>query len=105
MSAQDRDLEARMDRRIIVEESGGRIAGFIPNSRLPESALVHVQRQTSKPLFVNQVCINQEDPAEKNSLVKRMGEIYTKAERVLEWLGPATPELDATYLKLGLGIM
>jgi hypothetical protein len=95
MSAQERGWEARMDRRILVKDVDGRTAGVIPISRSLESALVHVRRQTDKPLFVDQICINQEDLVEKNCLVKRMGEVYTKAGRVLAWLGPATPEAEA----------
>ncbi|KAK4455346.1 heterokaryon incompatibility protein-domain-containing protein [Podospora aff. communis PSN243] len=93
-SAQDRHLEARMDRRILIKDPAGNVAGFIPISRSLESALAHIRGHTDKPLFVDQVCINQQDLVEKNYLVKRMGEIYTKAERVLAWLGPPTPEAE-----------
>ncbi|KAK0625906.1 heterokaryon incompatibility protein-domain-containing protein [Immersiella caudata] len=94
MSAPERHLEAKMDRKIIIKDSGGYVAGFIPISRSLEKALVHIRRQTDKPLFVDQICINQTDLLEKNYLVKRMGEIYSRADRVLAWLGPATPEVE-----------
>ncbi|SPO03685.1 uncharacterized protein DNG_06368 [Cephalotrichum gorgonifer] len=89
--AEERDVHAQMDRRLCIKSSG-RTAGFIPISRSLEAALRHVQHQTEKPLFVDQVCINQSDLEEKSHLVQRMGDIYTNAERVLAWLGPPTPE-------------
>jgi hypothetical protein len=36
---------------------------------------------------VDALCINQNDVPEKNIEVKRMGDIYRKAERVVSWLG------------------
>jgi len=38
-------------------------------------------------VWVDALCINQNDIAEKNVEVKRMGEIYGKADRVISWLG------------------
>ncbi|KAG9199299.1 hypothetical protein G6514_008646 [Epicoccum nigrum] len=38
-------------------------------------------------LWVDQVCINQRDISERNSQVKLMGVIYSKAYRVIMWLG------------------
>ncbi|KAK4647376.1 uncharacterized protein QC761_0000320 [Podospora bellae-mahoneyi] len=52
------------------------------------SALLHL-RYFNKPriLWVDAVCINQEDMDERNSQVMLMGEIYSKAARTLVWLG------------------
>jgi hypothetical protein len=46
-------------------------------------------RSTSEPrlLWADALCINQNDDQEKGHQVKRMGEVYTNAERVLVWLG------------------
>jgi hypothetical protein len=46
-------------------------------------------RSTSEPrlLWADALCINQKDDQEKGHQVKRMGEVYTNAERVLVWLG------------------
>ncbi|KAH7131086.1 heterokaryon incompatibility protein-domain-containing protein [Dactylonectria macrodidyma] len=38
-------------------------------------------------VWVDQLCINQEDNAEKTQQVRIMGEIYSRAQRVLIWLG------------------
>ena len=38
-------------------------------------------------LWIDAICINQNDDDEKSSQVQRMGEIYGGAERVLVWLG------------------
>ena len=39
------------------------------------------------PLWIDAICINQDDKQEKNHQVQQMGEIYKGAERVLVWLG------------------
>ncbi|KAI4638359.1 hypothetical protein J4E93_010159 [Alternaria ventricosa] len=46
-------------------------------------------RHTSEPrlLWVDALCINQEDKKEKGHQVKRMGEVYANAKRTLVWLG------------------
>ncbi|RYP82890.1 hypothetical protein DL770_005497 [Monosporascus sp. CRB-9-2] len=49
------------------------------------------------PLFVDQICINQADEDEKASQVKLMGDIYTKCERVIVWLGPRTRYSDEYF--------
>jgi len=38
-------------------------------------------------LWVDAICINQTDLAEKSSQLKMMRDIYTSAERVVVWLG------------------
>jgi hypothetical protein len=40
-------------------------------------------------LWIDFICINQSDVLEKNHQVKRMGEIYSNASRVVAWLGEA----------------
>ncbi|OJJ40152.1 hypothetical protein ASPWEDRAFT_22358 [Aspergillus wentii DTO 134E9] len=44
----------------------------------------------NKTLWIDQICINQEDNADKSAQVKKMNLIYDKAETVLAWLGPAS---------------
>jgi hypothetical protein len=43
-------------------------------------------------LWIDAVCVNQSDVAERNSQVRRMGLIYEFAKKVNIWLGPATPD-------------
>ena len=60
------------------------------------AALVHLRHShDSIWLWVDQVCINQEDHAEKAEQVRLMGLIFAKAEQVLVWLGPAADGSDA----------
>lgn len=47
-----------------------------------------------KTLWVDAVCINQQDNVEKGPQVQMMGQIYSKAARVLVWLGPAADGSD-----------
>ncbi|KAL2125554.1 hypothetical protein VTJ04DRAFT_1919 [Mycothermus thermophilus] len=80
------DATARTERDVV---------GFIPISAPLEDALSALCNHTAQPLFVDQLCINQTDNAEKSVLVRRMGDIYASAQRVLAWLGPMTPEAEA----------
>jgi len=59
------------------------------------SALRHY-RKTDGLLFlwVDAVCINQQDSAEKNVQVKLMGEIYKNASHTFIWLGSAADNSD-----------
>lgn len=49
------------------------------------------RRMTRRVLWVDAVCINQNDDAEKGHQVGMMGDVYKKASRVVAWLG--TPDL------------
>jgi hypothetical protein len=53
-------------------------------------AIPHLER-TSKTryLWIDQLCINQNDPEEKAQQVSIMDKIYKAASRVIVWLGPA----------------
>ncbi|KAK4124701.1 HET-domain-containing protein [Parathielavia appendiculata] len=51
--------------------------------------LVHLRDEREKVvLWIDQVCINQEDGTEKGAQVQLMGRIYAEARQVLVWLGP-----------------
>jgi len=59
------------------------------------SSLRHVRSpEFCRVLWVDAVCINQEDIAERNVQVVRMREIYVHATRVLIWLGPSGYDSD-----------
>ncbi|RWA03322.1 hypothetical protein EKO27_g11783 [Xylaria grammica] len=45
-------------------------------------------------LWVDYICINQEDEAEKAWQVGMMRDIYARADRVLAWMGPGDPESE-----------
>jgi hypothetical protein len=45
-------------------------------------------------IWVDALCINQENLEEKSRQVSMMGDIFHKAERVIAWLGPARDNSD-----------
>jgi hypothetical protein len=45
-------------------------------------------------VWVDQICINQQDDAEKSDQVQQMRDIYSEAEMVIAWLGPAANGSD-----------
>jgi chemotaxis signal transduction protein len=49
---------------------------------------------SSERLWIDQICINQDDGSEKLDQIYRMGEIYAKAEKVFIWLGPTANQSD-----------
>jgi hypothetical protein len=53
-------------------------------------------------VWVDQICINQEDDDEKAEQVARMGEIYSKAEIVLIWMGTTADGSDVLLNKMPL---
>ncbi|KDQ26685.1 hypothetical protein PLEOSDRAFT_168954 [Pleurotus ostreatus PC15] len=48
----------------------------------------------TRRLWVDAVCINQDDIPERNQQVAMMGDIYSRAECVAVWVGEATPHSD-----------
>jgi hypothetical protein len=66
------------------------------------SALLEYRRRgVNVPLWVDAVCINQSNVAERTSQVRMMQTIYSNAARVVVWLGEAetTDELALEVLK------
>jgi hypothetical protein len=61
-------------------------------------------RHTNRPrrLWIDAICINQEDPKERNQQVALMTKIYTCAEQVLAWLGPSRCRTDEAFKTMGL---
>lgn len=66
------------------------------------SALVHL-RHPSRPrmLWVDALCINQDDSEERDEQVARMGSIYSSARRVIIWLGEQDREVEGAFSLLG----
>jgi hypothetical protein len=48
-------------------------------------------------VWLDIVCINQQDEEEKNFQVSMMGDIFSSAESVLAWLGQATAESELAF--------
>ncbi|KAF4983866.1 hypothetical protein FZEAL_807 [Fusarium zealandicum] len=60
-----------------------------------DAALRYIRsRQEPIVLWVDQICIDQENSAEKEAQVLLMSDVYTKAEQVLVWLGPEADRSD-----------
>ncbi|KAH8725716.1 heterokaryon incompatibility protein-domain-containing protein, partial [Phaeosphaeriaceae sp. PMI808] len=58
-------------------------------------ALLHLRdRETSRIIWVDAVCINQEDEIEKGYQIQLMAAIYAKASHVIVWLGEAQDHGD-----------
>ncbi|KAI6781892.1 uncharacterized protein J7T54_005102 [Emericellopsis cladophorae] len=93
LSPEERGKRSTLDRPILVRE-GAKVVGVLLISAVLEGILLQLRTHTDKPLFVDQLCINQANNAEKGHLVRHMGEIYSKAKQVLAWLGPSTLEAD-----------
>lgn len=59
------------------------------------AALTHIRHaEIEKVLWIDALCINQQDVKERNQQVPLMRDIYMVAEDVLAWLGPAAPGID-----------
>ncbi|KAK0707784.1 heterokaryon incompatibility protein-domain-containing protein, partial [Lasiosphaeris hirsuta] len=59
------------------------------------AALLHLRdRVFERVLWVDAICINQQDADEKGRQVNSMANIYAKAGRVLVWLGEAAEDSD-----------
>lgn len=69
-----------------------------------EAALRHIRHPLcAAALWVDAICINQEDVAEKNHQVEMMREIYSGAELVIAWLGSGGEDSDLAMELLGKG--
>lgn len=43
-------------------------------------------------MWIDAVCVNQQDLDERGEQVKRMADIYSRAKEVTVWIGPAWPQ-------------
>ena len=63
-----------------------------------EEALLHLRFQTEpRTLWVDNICIDQGNVLERNHQVNRMGQIYSKAKKVLVWLGPSDEDTEPAF--------
>ncbi|KAG5219518.1 heterokaryon incompatibility [Salix suchowensis] len=59
-----------------------------------EVALLALQREDARTLWIDQICINQDDAREKAIQVPLMSQIYSRASQTIAWLGPAADGSD-----------
>ncbi|KAF2761201.1 hypothetical protein EJ05DRAFT_491923 [Pseudovirgaria hyperparasitica] len=60
------------------------------NLKTALDVLRHRDKGNDRTLWIDAICVNQEDLKECNQQVPMMGEIFEKAEQVIFWLGKAT---------------
>ena len=53
-----------------------------------------------RPIWIDAVCINQNDDLEKSGQIPLMGEIYSKAAEVLVWLGSGSKEEQYAFAQI-----
>ncbi|KAH7135000.1 heterokaryon incompatibility protein-domain-containing protein [Dendryphion nanum] len=64
-------------------------------------ALIGLQREDEeRVIWIDAICINQTDSIEKSTQVALMRHIYKRANEVLIWLGPSTPQTDCTMQEI-----
>ncbi|KAL5356011.1 heterokaryon incompatibility protein-domain-containing protein [Aspergillus floccosus] len=84
------------DKAIILDRFGQEI-GWIPLTMNLANAMCDLrgaEELTRKVLWVDQICINQQDEKEKNHQVGMMRQIYTRSRRVITYLGPSGSKMD-----------
>ena len=72
------------------------------------NGLRHLRREAPEeaerqlPLWIDAICINQEDTNERDAQVRRMKSIYEQADRVIIWLGMYNEPTDALCVLVGV---
>ncbi|KAK8070241.1 HET-domain-containing protein [Apiospora phragmitis] len=62
-----------------------------------EAALQHLRlHDQPRNLWIDALCINQQDEDEKSKQIVRMATLYRMASRVVVWLGPESPSEQST---------
>ncbi|RYP68488.1 hypothetical protein DL771_006640 [Monosporascus sp. 5C6A] len=77
-----------------VTENLGQALRGLRNAFIPEA--------DDLPLWIDALCINQQDERERNQQVAIMGDIYRRAERVLIWLGDGDIHSDWAFQRFRL---
>lgn len=100
------DNTKRPNRRIIIETAGSNERRYMYIYRSLEVALLAFLAANAEngekgsfdlPLFVDQICIDQENDEEKSQQVPLMQDIYAHCRRTIIWLGPSTKGTDMWF--------
>jgi hypothetical protein len=75
--------------------------GYQVTSNL-HAALTRLRKDGVERVWVDAICINQQDLEERSHQVKRMGAIYQEAYQVVVWLGNAQDEADKDIASLSI---
>jgi Heterokaryon incompatibility protein (HET) len=68
---------------------------YLPITANLYAALLHLRDQLiERIIWIDAICINQDDPTERAQQVQSMAKIYCKANRVIVWLGEAAADSD-----------
>jgi hypothetical protein len=80
--------EPEFSGRIIIKNNGPDNDSYLPITDNVKSMLQHL-RKPHNPIYlwVDAICLNQEDENEKAEQIPLMGKIYSQAHRVYIWLG------------------
>lgn len=65
-----------------------------------ESALRHLRGDKPRIMWIDAICINQNDRDERSSQVLRMRKIYERAVKTVIWLGDGTPRISSCFQSL-----
>jgi hypothetical protein len=77
----------------VVVKSYGSERSFIEVTQNLATALIYLRHKSeARVLWIDALCINQEDIEERSSQVARMTDVYRLAHRVVVWLGPESEE-------------
>jgi Heterokaryon incompatibility protein (HET) len=61
--------------------------------------LHHSRPEPNRPLWIDAICINQNNPHEKATQIPLMHQIYSRAVLVVVWLGPSIPQTETFMAK------
>jgi Heterokaryon incompatibility protein (HET) len=73
------------------------------SSTLLEALTQYRNSNHSDPLWVDALCINQDDLEERNHQVHLMAEIYERADLVIAWLGRCSRKVEMAFDRLHYG--
>ncbi|KAI0187502.1 HET-domain-containing protein [Astrocystis sublimbata] len=71
-----------------------------PNLAAAIRHLRYSDKTRTRTIWIDALCINQSDDEERSAQVARMGQIYSRATRVVAWLGPGSPLTNLALSKL-----
>ncbi|KAJ3543224.1 hypothetical protein NM208_g3684 [Fusarium decemcellulare] len=84
-----------------VESATGELIGNIELGKSLASALHHLRyKDKTRVLWVDAICINQNDDTEKAAQVLRMSSIFRCCSRVIAWLGPQDEDTSLAFSAL-----